>query len=293
MTHIVPIRAAASSVAATGGLRPTATSSKGNLPSENPADGDTAPAKLAAGFYVDGFNLYHGIASLDSPHLKWCDLRKLCTHFLDKAHERIARIVWCSAETADLQKRDRHRAYQKALKTVEVEYYAGHFIGIPTICDGCGTSIKHPCSSCGTSYCTGCGSEYKTPNEKEADVNLAIQAIADGIGGKIDVFYLITADSDQGPTIKMLMELGKTVRVLTPPGKTPSYLLQGTGCAHSQIDRTHIENSLFNGPEVHAGGKFVVRRPASYTPPGQPQPQVVKGNIVVERKKQRKIVKPK
>jgi hypothetical protein len=46
--------------------------------------------------YIDGFNLYHAIADLGKPHLKWVDLFALAQS-LCRAEETLVKVAYFSA----------------------------------------------------------------------------------------------------------------------------------------------------------------------------------------------------
>jgi hypothetical protein len=250
VSSIEPVRATAS-VVAPSGSRPTGTLSlKASSPGE-PVGDVTGSGNLRSAFFVDGFNLYHAIDELKKPHLKWFDLRKACEHLIDKSHEKIIRIVWCSAEPKDSGKRARHRAFQKALEVCNVEIKLGHFIETDE-------------------ECRSCKAVYKKPNEKEGDVNLAIHAAVGAAMNEFDVGYLLTADSDQVATLKLIKQLSPNIRmhIVSPPGREHSYhLLQ---CVEPRMGRAmterHIEASVLP-KEVLKNGKLHVSRPDSYAKP--------------------------
>ncbi len=47
--------------------------------------------------FIDGFNLYHAVASLQRPELKWLDLRSLSKVFLGSLSEELIQIFYFSA----------------------------------------------------------------------------------------------------------------------------------------------------------------------------------------------------
>ena len=66
--------------------------------------------------FIDGFNLYHAIARLGRPHLKWLDLPRLMQRYVHAASQRIDAIYYFSAYADWLPAaRRRHGAYVAAL----------------------------------------------------------------------------------------------------------------------------------------------------------------------------------
>jgi NYN domain len=249
---------------APGMSRPTGTLKLKDSTSGEPAEVVTASEKLRAGFYVDGFNLYHAIDSLRSeaenrlPHLKWLDLRKLCALFIDKKTEVIERILWCSAyptktvqTDADKQALQRHRAYVKALEATRVEVLMGHF--------------NYPTIDCPLK---GCDKQYVKPNEKCTDINLALHAVDDALFGKVDVVYIMSADSDQAATASFIRQRKPDLKIvaIAPPGREHSQDILSYTSSDSTISLDNLEACLL--PKiVLKGGKHAVDRPARYDPP--------------------------
>ena len=78
--------------------------------------------------FIDGFNLYHAIARLGRPHLKWLDLPRLMQRYVHAASQRIDAIYYFSAYADWLPAaRRRHRAYVAALGAQGVAPVMGKF----------------------------------------------------------------------------------------------------------------------------------------------------------------------
>lgn len=48
--------------------------------------------------------------------------------------------------------------------------------------------------------CTACGHNWKKPQEKESDVNLAVALLSDAYEGRVDEAWIVCADSDLIPS---------------------------------------------------------------------------------------------
>lgn len=205
---------------------------------------------MRGGFYVDGFNLYHAINDLQKPHLKWLDLRKLAER-LAKGHARsIERIVFGTAFfPQDFAKRKRHERYNAALSARGVDVLLGH-------------TTKEPAE------CLSCGRRWDQPREKETDINVALSAFEDAIAGRIDVAFLVTADTDQAATFRFLKRSapGVTRIVVTPPGREKSKHLRDLSDSNLGIREEDIDLCLFPDMFHDPNGKLIVR-PDEYRPP--------------------------
>ena len=77
--------------------------------------------------YVDGFNLYHAIADLNKPHLKWVDLQALASS-LCRDKETLVKVAYFSAYATWLPgPYARHRVYVAALTQLGVECHMARF----------------------------------------------------------------------------------------------------------------------------------------------------------------------
>lgn len=214
-----------------------------------PGGPGAAGSVLRAAVYIDGFNLYHAIADLNQPHLKWVDLRALSIRIIRK-DEQLVRVVWCTATNKKHhQKMLRWREYRKALEAVGVTCMEGHFTEEPRNCPE--------------------GHRYFHPTEKEGDVNVAICLVSDGHLGMYDVAYLVTPDSDQLATVKLMRSRmpEKQIISVAPPKRSHSKAIIDLASDTRVIHQAVIENCLFSGPAIIVDGALVARRPEQYAPP--------------------------
>ena len=151
--------------------------------------------------YIDGFNLYHAIDRLNEPSLKWLDLRALAEGLL-RADEGLAGVKYFSAFATWRPSHRKHRLYVSALRATGVEVVLGQF--------------KEKLRRCPSCHLT-----WTTHEEKETDVHIAVQMVADALSGEADRLVLISADTDLSPPIKTIARLAPRceVFVATPPGR--------------------------------------------------------------------------
>lgn len=208
----------------------------------------TTSELLRAAIYVDGFNLYHAIRGTGRPYLKWCNLRRLGEIIIPSRDEKIVRTVFCTAYyPGDNQKRIRHERYNQALKNVGVEIVNGHYVHADFDCPECKFSESRP-------------------SEKETDINIALQMFNDARLDVYDHAYLITADSDQAATFRMIRELfpEKIITTVAPPGRNFSKSVLNYSSHKIKLNEAHLEKAVF--PKLVPGKKAALR-PFEYDPP--------------------------
>jgi hypothetical protein len=231
-------------------------------PPEAPASGVFAVQATAAetvdraALYVDGFNFYHAVDGLGKSYLKWVSLWRLGELIIPSRTQRLVKVVYCTAfKKGDPAKIRRHSEYIMALEHSGVSVVRGHFIE-------------------GSMDCRGCGRIWNAPQEKESDVNLALSVLDDAYQDVFDHAYLLTADSDQGATVRMMSERfsSKSVTSVAPPGMEPSKSITKHTSLRLKLSESHVERCLLPSVCIETvDGKPTLRyrRPKEYdTPPG-------------------------
>ena len=196
--------------------------------------------------YIDGFNLYHAIDDLGSPHLKWLDLWALCKDLLKNGDTLEAVNYFSAYYTANPKRHRRHERYVAALEAQGVTVHLGIF--------------KRK-----TVYCQGCKNTSPAWEEKETDVHLAVRMVADAFQDKFDKAILISADSDLLPPVRTIRSCvpGKNIFVVAPPKRMGrARALQ----AAYEIPKGKVNRNLLPREIICNGGKKIVR-PDRYDPP--------------------------
>lgn len=154
-------------------------------------------------FFIDGFNLYHSIALNSSfKKYKWLDLHKLCYSFLT-SKEKLAKIFYFSAfYPGAFHRRHKHQTYIKALELFGVVPILGEFKRKDKYCDNCKKSFP--------------GFE-----EKQTDVNIAIELFRQAVNDSYDTATILSADSDLIPAIRAVRTTfpNKTLKLVLPPNR--------------------------------------------------------------------------
>lgn len=200
--------------------------------------------------FVDGFNLYHAVNRLNTPHLKWLNLWALSSVFIRPKSQQLVDVIYFSAYADWIpQSKKRHAQYVKALIASRVSTVMGKFKQKDRKCPKC----KHK----------WCGHE-----EKETDVNIALAMLDLAYKDKFDHAFLISNDSDLAPAIHMVRKNfpQKLITTIVPPHYTHSNELIKASSEKAKIKIEHLQRCLF--PEViyDAGGNIIVSRPNEYSP---------------------------
>lgn len=194
-----------------------------------------------AAVYIDGFNVYHAVAALGEPHLKWYCAWKLAENMAAKGGYRLVKVVFCTAYPSG-QSQDtgnRYRTYTNVLKARGVTVVEGHYLLEGT---------------------TGRWSE------KQSDVNLALSCVLDAQDNVFEAAYLVTADSDQAATARIFRDRFAEKRLIpvAPPGKTVPTKTQSMSEKGFILSMTDIETCIMAAFEQ--GKKGLIRRPQEYAP---------------------------
>jgi uncharacterized LabA/DUF88 family protein len=204
-------------------------------------------------FYVDGFNLYHSINDLGSPHLKWFSIYSYAEFVTASAGEALERVRYFSALATHRapDSVNRHRSYLRALKRTGVEYVLGQFKNKPR-------------------SCFNCNSHWIAHEEKETDVNIAVQMIEDAIDQLMEVCYIVSADTDLAPAIRLVKRKFSHIEYVcvAPPGRRHPSELLAIADRKMQISRNALELNRLPNQISDAAGKLVC--PPEWMPPAKP-----------------------
>lgn len=154
--------------------------------------------------YIDGYNLYHAVHSLQKNYLKWVNLMVLAQEFAQPDNHEIVRCQFFTAfpHHKSINVQQRYSAYVMAVEYYGVQVIEGNFKRKII-------SYQHN----GKSY------TRKTHEEKESDVNLSLAILEDAYERISDKIIVITNDSDIAPAIHMARKKNSSlmVNVITPP----------------------------------------------------------------------------
>jgi uncharacterized LabA/DUF88 family protein len=202
--------------------------------------------------YIDGFNLYHSLASLKQDHFKWVNLWKLASYFLDpKLHELSAVYYFSAYATWRPSAFRRHKEYVRALRAVGVVPVMSEFYEK-------------------TNWCTRCHASWNAHEEKQSDVKIALWMLDHAYRDRYDRALLISRDSDLTPAVRMIGERfpEKKIYVIAPPNRRHSKELAKTVPRKhlKSVKQIHIEKALFGDRVLDPDGKLAAVRPEKYDP---------------------------
>jgi hypothetical protein len=202
-----------------------------------------------AAFYVDGFNVYHSIAELKKPYLKWLNHWRLA-ELVAEAGDEIVKVTFCTAYHPDFRKKVRHERYVKALENTAVTVLRGHYVHEDW-------------------DCRECGHEWKKPTEKQGDINVALAIFDDAYQDLFDHAYLVTADSDQAATAKLFKARfpNKRLYSVAPPGRSHSQHILAQTQHRKTITEDMLDLAVFVSVVPGVNGSAAVIRPFEYAPP--------------------------
>ena len=194
-------------------------------------------------FFIDGFNLYHALLENKRYNrYKWIDLYSLAKKFISK-NDKIEEIYYFTAlATWSTDKVKRHKLFIKAQEIKGARIIYGEF-------------KKRD------KYCRICKNTYQTFEEKQTDVNIAIQLFKLAIQEKYDKALIISGDSDLIPSIEAVKSTfpSKQIGVIIPIGRRAEQLKQ-TCDFYMKIKEKHLKASML--PDViNLGDGKKIERP--------------------------------
>jgi uncharacterized LabA/DUF88 family protein len=195
---------------------------------EQEASGSTSSKEsLRVAFYIDGFNLYHGMMGKKWGRFRWLDHRKLAESFMRPPEVLMAVKYFTSMLTHDRPALKRQTRYIEALRAQG------------------GITIHLGAFERREVRCAECNQWYKRNQEKRTDVNIATQLVADAHDGLFDAIYLISADADLLPAVQHIKDrFGIRVTLIDPPRRHSNDL-------ESICDRYfHISSSALNKAQL-------------------------------------------
>ena len=163
--------------------------------------------------YIDGYNLFFGL--LKGSPWKWLDVVCMVKSLLAVDHEIVQVYFFTSIVTPypyEPESIERQNVYLQALALdprvrIVKGKYCRRKAHLPPVSKGC-----RDCDELHNGYIR----VYKF-EEKQSDVNLAVQAVHDAALNLADSYVIVTGDSDQvGTILSMRKDFGKQVIVLNP-----------------------------------------------------------------------------
>ena len=194
--------------------------------------------------FIDGFNLYHAINANPKYHkYKWLDLSKLANLYITK-NEIIADILYFTALAMwNPVKVKKHKLFIRANEFNVVHVMYGEF-------------KKRD------KFCNLCKKRYRTFEEKQTDVNIAIQLFKLSIENKYDKAIIISGDSDLIPSINAVRKTfpNKQIGVIIPIGRRAEALKQVCDF-YMKMKEKHLSSAIFEQNIEISHNEFLVCPP--------------------------------
>ena len=179
--------------------------------------------------FIDGFNLYHALDDEPSYHkYKWLNLEKLSKCFIGSKDSIVEIFYFTAYTTWNASKLTKYKNYVAALRLGNVKVIFGAF--------------RHKDRTCQI-----CHKQYKTFEEKQTDVNIAIKLFQTAIADTWDTALIVSGDSDLIPAIRAIKTTfpSKQTGVIIPIGRRAEELKKETDF-HKKIKKKHLETCQFN-----------------------------------------------
>jgi uncharacterized LabA/DUF88 family protein len=201
--------------------------------------------KERVNIYVDGFNFYFGIKSKGWRKYYWLDIVGFFSLFI-KPGQELRNVLYFTATPKDRGKKDRQDLFFSANKVDnKFKLIFGKYIE---------KKVRFG------------GKEYRTYEEKQTDVNIAVELIRNVIQNKCEVSVIVSADSDLLPPIRLIRELYPTHKIICffPP-KRYSRDLSNHADAIINLERyeSRFKRSILPDHVKLANG-YVVKRPKKW-----------------------------
>ncbi|MEE8337779.1 MAG: NYN domain-containing protein [Dehalococcoidia bacterium] len=210
-------------------------------------------AKKRSIVYVDGYNFYYGMVK-SHPDAKWLDFQRYFE--LVRPDDDIQQIFYFTAIAPEKQAARRQAVYFRALDSLEkVSLQVGRH--------------KRKRVTCRVRDCTYTGSRrFSVQEEKETDVAIGVQIVADAYEHRAERFVIVSGDSDLLPAIRLIRDRFPEIEIIVyipaEPNTPRSYAneMRNASHKHSTMPAEPLRRAQF--PEVIQTSDGIVERPASW-----------------------------
>lgn len=195
--------------------------------------------------YVDGFNFYYGLKSKEWKKYYWLDIVSFFDSFI-QPHQKLENVYYCTALPHNEGKKERQDLLFSANKlNARFNLILGKFVK---------KRVRFG------------GKEYNTFEEKQTDVNIAVEMIRNVVQDKCDASVVVSADSDLIPPIRLIRELNVEHKIYCHfPPKRHSADLQHTADGLIRLERyePRFRNAILP-EEIRLPNGYIVKRPENW-----------------------------
>jgi len=235
-----------------------------------------AAAPLRTRIYVDGYNLYYGC--LKSTPYKWLDLMALFERCILPSSAPVestllplgikfftAKILEKAAKALDsVSSQARYHTALRKLYSERIEIIEGYYSLIESKARLVNPAVPE-------TWPRDCQETLVWKlEEKQSDVNLALQAYHDAITGEVDQVVIVTNDTDIAPALHLIRSHTKVQIGLVVPSRTQQRIPNSELVELAHWVRTHItleELAKSQLPRVIAGRKPTMKPESWYARP--------------------------
>jgi len=158
--------------------------------------------------FIDGFNLYHAIDNdFRLRQYKWLDVVALAKSLIKPHEQLIETIFFTTIVTWDAEKQVRHRTYIDALQIKGARIIYGEFHKKDV-------------------HCKKCGAIFQKYEEKQTDVNIAVELLKQAHADAFDTAIVLSGDSDLIAALRLVRDIypQKKIAIAIPPGRRAEQL---------------------------------------------------------------------
>lgn len=201
--------------------------------------------------YIDGFNFYHGLMAKDWGRYRWLDFVALFRRRIRPGQELGTIKYFTAIVSHQPAKIPRQETFLRALEVRG------------------GLTVIRGSFELREVKCARCDQWYKRPREKQTDVNIASHLVADAYEDAYDTAWLVSADGDLAPAVRLVQERRNRTVVLIDPPRRHSDELEGVADRHWHFSEAHMRQSQLPNPVEHERRGRVKRiyRPDGWGPP--------------------------
>lgn len=193
---------------------------------------------------IDGFNLYHGLRERFGRRYLWLDLVRMAR--LLRPRDDIVTVRYFTAMIEnDAEGRQRQETYHAALSAhcgPALEIVLGRF------------QVK-------VRTCRSCGASWRTFEEKETDVNIAVAVMTASATPSNDLLVIVSADSDLCPALRAARQIAPRLGLIAAfPPRRSSFEIKSLVPGNFMIGHDKIRRAQLPDVVRDEAGR-ILRRP--------------------------------
>ncbi len=195
--------------------------------------------------YVDGFNLYYGLKSKKWKKYYWIDIVRFFEQFI-KPNQVLEQVYYFTAVPKNTIKKDRQDLFFSANKlNPKFKLIFGKYLE---------KTVRY------------CGQEFKTYEEKQTDVNIAVEMIRNVVFNKCDISILVSADSDLLPPINLLRELSPEHKIFVffPPNRYSTDLANHCDNSINLLRYEQRFKKAIMEEEIQLPNGYIIKKPSTW-----------------------------